>query len=42
MAACFSLGNNNISVQENEMLPFWRAIDGQKNLTNSCSSDNAK
>ena len=39
--ACFNIGETNLSVQENEILPFWRTID-QKNLltsNDSCSPD---
>ncbi|MCX6825123.1 MAG: hypothetical protein NTY80_02755 [candidate division SR1 bacterium] len=36
---CFNLGNNNISVQENELLPFWRNVDGDKNTVTSCDSN---
>ncbi len=42
MAACFSVNNNNISVQENELLPFRRNVEGANNLTTSCSNSNSQ
>lgn len=37
---CFNVGNTNLSVQEDEILPFWRTIDKNKNFTSSCSPAN--
>jgi len=35
---CFNLWNTNLSIQKNEILPFWRMIDKTKNFTTTCSS----
>ena len=35
MVACFNVGNTNISIQENEILPYRRTIDNEHNLTSS-------
>jgi hypothetical protein len=41
MAACFSINNNSISLQENEILPFRRVVDNQNGLTSSCGNPNS-
>lgn len=38
LAGCFNVGNANLSVQENELLPFWRTVDGDKNTTTTCDA----
>ena len=35
IVACFNVGNTNLSVQENEILPYRRTIDNEHNLTSS-------
>lgn len=39
MVGCFNIGNANLSVQENELLPFWRNVDGDKNASSTCDSN---
>lgn len=42
--SCLSVGNANISVQNNEIMPFWWKIYDTRNITNSsrCDEDNEK
>jgi hypothetical protein len=37
---CFNISNANLSVQENEFLPFWRTVDGEKNAVSTCNENN--
>lgn len=39
MAACFSLGNNNISIQDNEILPFRWKVDLMDSKTTTTCGD---
>lgn len=38
--SCFNVGNTNLSIQEDEILPFWRTIQKKENFTSSCTSSN--
>ncbi|MFA6256223.1 MAG: hypothetical protein WC606_03490 [Candidatus Absconditabacterales bacterium] len=37
MVGCFNVGNTNLSVQKNEILPFWRTLDKEKNFVSTCN-----
>ncbi|MBU0626856.1 hypothetical protein KKG31_08320 [Patescibacteria group bacterium] len=38
--ACFYVNNQNISVQEDEYLPFWRKLETEGRMASSCNSSN--
>jgi len=37
---CFNVGNANLSVQENELLPYRWTVDGEKNAASTCNENN--
>ena len=37
---CFNISNANLSVQENEYLPFWRKVDAQTKTVTTCNASN--
>jgi hypothetical protein len=39
MPACFVVGEGNISIQENEFVPFRWRIEGDKNFATSCTDN---
>ena len=39
-AGCFNVSNANLSVQENEYLPFWRTVDAQTRAVITCNASN--
>jgi hypothetical protein len=37
---CFNVSNANLSVQEDEYLPFWRKVDAQTRTVTTCNASN--